>query len=159
MRGVLHIPLEHKRVGRAVVAGKDDVAEGIGRVVKHIAGHWHRHDRDARPNAIQARGKELSERLAVFIDSVHAQDNARLRGTVARRDLDFGTVCVIMLGHVFLVHHIGKVELIAHGIRIITLAQIPAQEQGIIRGGRKFNRFTGIAVAVLSGNAQVRIVL
>ena len=155
MRGVLHISLEHKRVGRTVVAGKDDVAEGIGRIVKHIAGRRDRHDRNARPDAIQAGREELPERLAVLIDSVHAQDNARLRGAVARSDLDFGTVCVIMLGHVFLVHRIGKVELIARGIRIIALTQIPAQEQGVVRGGGKLNRFSGIAVAVLSSDAQV----
>ena len=159
MRGVLHIPLEHKRVGRTVVAGKDNVAESVGRIVKHIAGQRDRHDRDARPNAIQARGKELSERLAVFIDSVHAQNHAGLWSTVARRDLDFWTICVVVLRHVFLVHRIGKVELVAHGVRIIALAQVPAQEQGVIRGGGNLNRFTGIAVAVLSGNAQVRIVL
>ena len=155
MRGVLHIPLEHKRVGRTIVAGKDDVAESIGRIVKHIAGRRDRHDRNTRPDAIQAGGKELSERLAVLIDPVHTQHNARLQSAVARSDLDFGTVCVIMLGHVFLVHRIGKVELIVHGIRIIALAQIPAQEQGIIRGSGKLNRFTGIAVAVLSSDTQV----
>ena len=60
-----------------------------------------------------------------------------------------------MLGHVFLVHCIGKVGLVAHGIRIIALAQIPTQEQGIIRGGGKLNCFAGIAVAVLSSDTQV----
>ena len=154
MRGVLHIPLEHKRVGRTVVAGKDDVAEGIGRVVKHIAGHWHRHDRDARPNAIQARGKELSERLAVFIDSVHAQDNARLRSAVARRNFDPRVSLVLGHHRVRLVHRIGKVELIAHGVRIIALAQEPAQEQRVVRDGRNLNRLTCIAIAVLSSDTQ-----
>ena len=155
MRGVLYIPLEHKRVGRTVVAGKDDVAEGIGRIVKHIAGRRDRHDRNARSDAIQTGGKELPERLSVLIDPVHTQHHARLRSAVARSDLDFGTVCVIMLGHVFLIHRIGKVELIAHGIRIIALTQIPAQEQGVVRGGGKLNRFSGIAVAVLSSDTQV----
>ena len=71
MRGVLHIPLEHKRVGRTIVAGKDNVAEGIGRVVKHIARHWHRHDRYARPDTVQTCREELSERLPTLIDPVH----------------------------------------------------------------------------------------
>ena len=157
--GVLHIPFEHKRIGRAIVAGKDDIAEGVGRIVKHIAGRRDRHDRYARPDAIQTGGKELSERLTVLIDSVHAQNHAGLWSTVARRDLDFWTICVVVLRHVFLVHRIGKVELVAHGVRIIALAQVPAQEQGVIRGGGKLNRLAGVAIAILSSDAQVRIIL
>ena len=159
MRGVLHIPLEHKRVGRAIIAGKDNVAEGIGRVVKHIAGRWHRHDRHARPDAIQARGKELSERLAVLIDPVNAQHDARLRSAIAWRDFDPRVRLILGHDRVRLVHRIGKVELIAHGVRIIALTQIPAQEQGVIRGGGNLNRLAGIAIAVLSSDAQVRIIL
>ena len=159
MRGVLHISLEHKRVGRTIVAGKDNVAEGIGRIVKHIAGRRDRYDRDARPDTIQAGGKELSERLAVLVDPVHTQHNARLRGAVARRDLD--PRVSLVLGHyrVRLVHRIGKVELIAHGVRIIALAQIPAQEQGVIRDGGSLNRLAGIAIAVLSSDTQVGKIL
>ena len=159
MRGVLHIPLEHKRVGRTVVAGKDDVAEGIGRIVKHIAGRRDRHDRYARPDAIQTGGKELSERLTVLIDSVHAQNHAGLWSTVARRNFDPRVSLVLGHHRVRLVHRIGKVELIAHGVRIIALAQEPAQEQRVVRDGRNLNRLTGIAIAVLSDNAQVRKIL
>ena len=159
MRGVLHISLEHKRVGRTIVAGKDNVTEGIGRVVKHIARHWHRHDRYARPDAVQTGGKELPERLPVLIDPVHTQDHARLRGTVARRNLDLGVALVLGHSRVRLVHRIGKVELIAHGVGVTALTQIPAQEQRVIRGGGNLNRLAGIAIAVLSGNTQVRIVL
>ena len=133
MRGVLHIPLEHKRVGRAIVAGKDNVAAGIGRIVKHITGRRDRHDRNARPDAVETGREELSEWLPILIDPVHTQHNTRLRGTVARRDLDLGTVCIIVLGRVLLVHRIGKIELIAHSVGTIALAQIPAQELGIVR--------------------------
>ena len=150
MRGVLHIPLEHKRVGRTIVAGKDNVAEGIGRVVKHIARHWHRHDRYARSDTVQT---------GTLIDPVHTQHNARLRSTVARSNFDPSVSFVLGHNRVRLVHRIGKVELIAHGVRIIALAQIPAQEQRVIRDGGNLNRLTGIAIAVLSGNTQVRIVL
>ena len=159
MRGVLHIPLEHKRVGRTIVAGKDDIAEGIGRVVKHIAGQRDRHDRDARPYTVKTGREELSERLPVLIDPVHTQHNARLRSAVARSDLDLGVALILGHNRIRLVHRIGKVELVAHGVCIIALTQIPAQEQGVIRGGGKVNRLTGIAIAVLSGNTQVRIVL
>ena len=159
MRGVLHISLEHKRVGRTIVAGKDNVAEGIGRVVKHIARHWHRHDRYARPDAVQTGGKELPERLPVLIDPIHTQHNARLRSAVSRSDLNPSVSLVLGHNRVRLVHRIGKVELIARGVRIIALAQIPAQEQSVIRGGGKLNRLAGIAIAVLRGNAQVRKVL
>ena len=159
MRGVLHIPLEHKRVGRTIVAGKDNVAEGIGRVVKHIARHWHRHDRYARSDTVQTGREELSERLPTLIDPVHTQHNARLRSTVARSDFDPSVSFVLGHNRVRLVHRIGKVELIAHGVRIIALAQIPAQEQRVIRDGGNLNRLTGIAIAVLGGNTQVRIVL
>ena len=159
MRGILHIPLEHKRVGRTIVAGKDNIAEGIGRVVKHIARHWHRHDRYARPNTVKTGREKLSERLPVLIDPVHTQHNARLRSAVARRDLDPSISLVLGHNRVRLVHRIGKVELIAHGVRIIALAQIPAQEQRVIRGGGKVDRLAGIAIAVLSGNTQMRKVL
>ena len=159
MRGVLHISLEHKRVGRTIVAGKDNVAEGIGRVVKHIARHWHRHDRYARPDTVQTGREELSERLPVLIDPVHTQHNARLRSAVARSDLDPSVSLVLGHNRVRLVHRIGKVKLIAHGVRIIALAQIPAQEQRVIRDSGNLNRLAGIAIAVLSGNTQVRKVL
>ena len=159
MRGVLHIPLEHKRVGRAIVAGKDNVAAGIGRIVKHITGRRDRHDRNARPDAVETGREELSEWLPILIDPVHTQHNTRLRGTVARRDLDLGTVCIIVLGRVLLVHRIGKIELIAHSVGTIALAQIPAQELGIVRDCGNLNRLAGIAIAVLSGNAQMRKIL
>ena len=159
MRGVLRISLEHKRVGRTIVAGKDDVAEGIGRVVKHITGRRDGHDRDARPDTVQTGGKELPERLPVLIDPIHTQHNARLRSAVSRSDLDPSVSLVLGHNRVRLVHRIGKVELIARGVRIIALAQIPAQEQGVIRDGGNLNRLAGIAIAVLGGNTQVCIVL
>ena len=56
MSGVAHIALEHKGVGGAVIAGKDDIAERIRRVVKHVARRRYRHDRHTRADTVESRG-------------------------------------------------------------------------------------------------------